>query len=192
MKADLIVAAQAAQADKENGINNAIFAQEFEKEQEIALSQLEAIELEITRIMQVSDITKTILIQTTQGLIDAQTTTQALKLAKEAQSAIVLKKSEQVTRLTQVKEKTKLAKTTKVVAEQTLTAAQTQVALITQRLIDTQKQAKAAEAAAAAIPKIEQFRNNKQNRVAINEFNKLPSGVYSSNNMTMYATVGRY
>ena len=182
-----------AQADNETGINNAIFAQEFEKEQEKKLRELEALELEITRIMQVADTAKKNSTQTTQVLTNAQTTvTQALNLAKEAQSAIALKKSEQATWLTQIKEGTKEAKTAKVVAEETLTAAQAQVALITQRLLDAQKQAIAAEAAAAAIPKIEQFRNNKQNRIAINKFKKLPIGVYSSNNMSMYATVGRY
>ena len=182
-----------AQADNETGINNAIFAQEFEKEQEKKLRELEALELEITRIMQVADTAKKNSTQTTQVLTNAQTTvTQALNLAKEAQRAIALKKSEQATWLTQIKEGTKEAKTAKVVAEETLTAAQAQVALITQRLLDAQKQAIAAEAAAAAIPKIEQFRNNKQNRIAINKFKKLPIGVYSSNNMTMYATVGRY
>ena len=79
-----------AQAYKENVINYAIYAQEFEEEQEKALRELEAMELEITRIVQVADTAKTNLTQTSQGLIDTQTTaTEALNLVKTKHSAIV-------------------------------------------------------------------------------------------------------
>ena len=186
-----------SQTYKENVINYAIYAQEFEEEQERALRELEAMELEITRIVQVAETIQTNLTQTTQGLIDTQTTaTEALNLVKTKHSAIVPEKSEWVKRLAQVKTETQQAEAAKIVAEQKLTAAQTQVALIIQRLTEAKTKQTEAEANAAtaskAISKIEQFRNIKQNRVAINKSNKLPIGVYSSNNMTMYATVGRY